>query len=168
MQNWNDNVQARMPGVRDRVVRVRLKPGEGGLNLAMPPEVIERLAERGALAGRTLGDAFAHSTTATTRWDEQRWVRLDVLLSALEPQLQGVSVALRPTIPHATSYADLIQKFSTETPPGHAARLSATTAKTVTDLYQAVDQLAQAFQTGAANYSVKPHPPATVRVRSPL
>lgn len=33
MQNWNDNTLRRLPGFRDRVVRVRLKDGEGGMNL---------------------------------------------------------------------------------------------------------------------------------------
>ena len=46
MQSWNDNTLRRMPGVRDRVVRVRLDAGEGGINLNMEPEVIDRLAER--------------------------------------------------------------------------------------------------------------------------
>jgi predicted acylesterase/phospholipase RssA len=168
MQNWNDNVQSRMLGVRDRVVRVRLQPGEGGLNLSMPPEAIERIAARGAEAGRTLGDAFAHSSQTTTRWDQQRWLRLDVLLSALEPQLRGVSVALGCSVPHATSYADLIRRFSTEAPPGHAAPLSPHEARTVTDLCRSLNQVAEAFQSGSADYSVEPHPPVTIRVRSPL
>ena len=46
MQNWNDNALSRMPGVRDRIARVRLKPTEGGLNLNMEGDVIQAVAER--------------------------------------------------------------------------------------------------------------------------
>ena len=45
MQNWNDNALSRMPGVRDRIARVRLQPTEGGLNLNMEGGVIQAVAE---------------------------------------------------------------------------------------------------------------------------
>lgn len=47
MQNWNDNTVRLMPGFRDRVARVRLEDGEGGMNLNMEPHIIEDLVERG-------------------------------------------------------------------------------------------------------------------------
>jgi hypothetical protein len=54
MQNWSDNTLARGAGVRDRVVRLRLKPKEGGLNLNMPRPVIDAIAKRGEEAGGAL------------------------------------------------------------------------------------------------------------------
>jgi hypothetical protein len=38
MQNWSDNMQTHLPGYRDRVLHVCLKPDEGGMNLSMPEE----------------------------------------------------------------------------------------------------------------------------------
>lgn len=54
MQNWNDNTVRLMPGFRDRVARVRLEDGEGGMNLNMEPHIIEDLAERGEEAANEL------------------------------------------------------------------------------------------------------------------
>ena len=61
MQNWNDNTQARLAGVRDRVVRVRLEKNEGGMNLNMPKEVIEDVAKRGGEAADKLIARFLDS-----------------------------------------------------------------------------------------------------------
>ena len=58
MQNWSDNAQMIMPGFRDRIVRVRLAPDEGGMNLLMPKETIDRLVDRGAEAGTALAGEF--------------------------------------------------------------------------------------------------------------
>lgn len=54
MQNWNDNTLSRMPGVRDRVVRLGTFEHEGGLNLDMKPEVVKCLSERGEEAAKAL------------------------------------------------------------------------------------------------------------------
>jgi hypothetical protein len=54
MQNWNDNSLARMPGVRDRVARVRLNAKEGGMNLNMEARLIKNIAERGVQATKEL------------------------------------------------------------------------------------------------------------------
>ena len=40
MQNWVDNQQTRVPGYRDRIVHISHTDNEGGMNLAMPPEVL--------------------------------------------------------------------------------------------------------------------------------
>lgn len=42
-KDWQDSVQMRMPGYRERIVHVALKPDEGGLNLTMPKPTIDRL-----------------------------------------------------------------------------------------------------------------------------
>ncbi|MCU0226250.1 MAG: patatin-like phospholipase family protein, partial [Bryobacterales bacterium] len=58
MQNWVDNRQMRVPGYRDRIAHVVLCPDEGGMNLSMPTEVIQRVSDRGGDAGRLLIDRF--------------------------------------------------------------------------------------------------------------
>jgi hypothetical protein len=46
-RNWRDNMQAELPGYRDRVCQIRLTETEGGLNLNMSADVVKRLVERG-------------------------------------------------------------------------------------------------------------------------
>lgn len=53
-KDWQDTLQSRLPGFRERIVHVRLKRSEGGLNLSMRAEVIERLSRLGELAGKKL------------------------------------------------------------------------------------------------------------------
>jgi hypothetical protein len=62
-RNWGDTELMAMPSYRDRVVHVKLAEDEGGLNLSMPPEIIEALGERGELAGKLLADRFAPTPT---------------------------------------------------------------------------------------------------------
>src|SRR5690606_35989143 len=57
-QTWNDTTSARMPGVRDRVVRIRLSEKQGGLNLNMPAPLIDELAGYGRTAGIRLRERF--------------------------------------------------------------------------------------------------------------
>ena len=59
VKDWNDATTARLPGVWDRVVRIRLQTGEGGLNISMPGKTILRVAHKGVIAGRLLLDRFS-------------------------------------------------------------------------------------------------------------
>ena len=58
MQNWSDNGQSRLPGYRDRIVEVRTRPTEGGLNLDMDRTTILNLACRGYDAAAELLGKF--------------------------------------------------------------------------------------------------------------
>jgi predicted acylesterase/phospholipase RssA len=83
MQNWRDSTQAELPGYRERICQIRLTRDQGGLNLKMEPETIERLIERGEEAGTKLRDEF--------RFDEHRWIRFLTAMRLLEPGLQDVA-----------------------------------------------------------------------------
>jgi predicted acylesterase/phospholipase RssA len=83
MQNWVDNTQMRLPGYRDRVAHVNLTDKEGGLNLIMPPEVIEALTQRGEAAGKMLRDEF--------NWDRHRWIRYRTAMQQLQGKLEGMA-----------------------------------------------------------------------------
>jgi hypothetical protein len=48
-----------MPGHFDRIVRIRLGPGEGGLNIKMSPEKSRRLMQFGYLAGEQFVSGFS-------------------------------------------------------------------------------------------------------------
>ena len=96
-RNWGDTELMAMPGYRDRVVHVKLAEDEGGLNLSMPPKIIEALGERGERAGKLLADRFAPTPTGNEvltdpktgepvvlTWDNHRWVRYRSFMAAVE------------------------------------------------------------------------------------
>jgi hypothetical protein len=96
-RNWGDTELMAMPGYRDRVVHVKLAEDEGGLNLSMPPEIINALGERGELAGKLLANRFAPTPTGNEvlidpksgapvvlTWDNHRWVRYRSFMAAVE------------------------------------------------------------------------------------
>lgn len=82
MQNWVDNTQITMPGYRDRIVTVRQRPQEGGLNLMMPADTITALANRGAQAADLL---------STFDLDLHRWIRYRVAMAGADDLLTGLN-----------------------------------------------------------------------------
>lgn len=91
MQSWRDNLAARMPGYRNRIVHITQRPGEGGLNLAMPPATIEALSDRGRRAGELLNTEFS--------FDNHAWVRYRVYMAALHESACAFVRSLRNPIP---------------------------------------------------------------------
>ncbi len=92
-QNFRDTTQSRLPSYRERIVQVRFdNEREGGLNLAMSPETIGRIVRMGDEAAVKLlppgepGQEFNFSHHA--------WVRLQVLMSQLEDQIETMKAAL--------------------------------------------------------------------------
>jgi predicted acylesterase/phospholipase RssA len=81
MQNWRDSLQAELPGFRERVQPIFLEADEGGMNITMPPETIERLAQRGKGAGESLLRSF--------RWDDHVFARFTLLMRLLQQNLAG-------------------------------------------------------------------------------
>ncbi len=80
-RNWRDNMQAELPGYRDRICQIRLTGEEGGLNLNMPAEIVERLVTRGAEAGAevTNPDSFD--------WNKHRITRFRTMMQMLQQSL---------------------------------------------------------------------------------
>ncbi|MBI5093549.1 MAG: patatin-like phospholipase family protein [Candidatus Hydrogenedentes bacterium] len=94
MQNWTDSTQSRLPGFRDRIVRVPLTPNEGGLNLNMPAPLIEELTKRGAQAGDKLLEHFGEMPGNTVMtWQNHRWLRMRSMIASLEKMLEQVDNA---------------------------------------------------------------------------
>lgn len=75
----HDNLQAALPGYRERIVTVRLSPKEGGMNLDMDNDIIYAMKLKGQMAGL----AFSKFS-----FDHHRWTRFVTLMSQLEFQLQ--------------------------------------------------------------------------------
>jgi predicted acylesterase/phospholipase RssA len=108
-KDWQDNLQSTLPGYRERIVHVVLKPDEGGLNLAMTPETIKKLVAYGEQAGTKLRDEFD--------LDAHRWRRFLVAMARMEETLDEVAQAyehvpgkfgdfLNVYSPHPASYKD--------------------------------------------------------------
>lgn len=146
MQNWVDNTQTRVPGYRDRIVHISHNDSEGGLNLSMPPETLERLTERGRQAGRLLRHTYTHGPETdgapdpcrpgetlprrVVSWENHRWVRLRTSLALL---------------------SDAVTDFSGQFSPEYAADLAADRDEAVSYKFKNLDQqaLARALVDGS-------------------
>ena len=123
MKDWNDRTTGRLPQVRNRVVRLALRDGEGQLNLDMPPETILRMAhEYGTKAGKKLAKAFVpRAGRARPAWREHLYVRSMIELRSLRQHVRdyaravgsrGSTMPLRELLKEATrrpplrTYAD--------------------------------------------------------------
>ena len=84
-KDWQDNLQSTLPGYRERIVHVVLKPDEGGLNLNMSEKTVEKLAGYGEQAGIMLCQKFD--------MDEHRWRRFLVSMARMEQTLDEVALA---------------------------------------------------------------------------
>jgi len=68
-KDWQDQLLGGITGQRERIAKIFLGPGEGGLNLDMKPEMSRALMSYGLAAGRLF-------TSGQFSFDEHRWRRL--------------------------------------------------------------------------------------------
>ncbi|MGB0126613.1 MAG: patatin-like phospholipase family protein [Rhodocyclaceae bacterium] len=175
MQNWNDNSLARMPGVRDRIARVKLEANLGGLNLNMEEKEIQTVASRGEAAAVRLISRFVAQATAAQQakgWDQQRFVRMGVLLKMIQARAEGIQSALGNCGPHATALKTIIDEAAKPAPAnggppaGYEAPLTQQEAEALKAMLDAILQLAIASQAAPCNFTPIPEP--ELRVRPPL
>ena len=103
-QNHRDNMQARLPSYRERIVQIRFAPDEGGLNLAMGAGAIASIVAKGQLAGKRLREDFSLS--------DHRWIRLRVLLPLLETHFRQA----REVFPSAEAYRKFLDELPASVP----------------------------------------------------
>jgi hypothetical protein len=106
-KDWQDNLQSTLAGSRDRIVHVYLKPDEGGLNIAMPPKLVEVLAGYGACAGRRLRDDFD--------LDEHRWRRFLVAMDRFNQTMNELFESYDGRSGSTDSFATFLARY-----PEHA------------------------------------------------
>jgi predicted acylesterase/phospholipase RssA len=122
-RNWVNNLQAVVPGYRDRIVHIALTKDEGGLNLTMPLETLTNLSQYGRDAGQRLIDHFikgedcGHPTTMT--WSNQRWIRYRSTLSLLETFLADFAHGMDNPEPGDPSYSELIARAVAQHAPSY-------------------------------------------------
>lgn len=92
-RTWGDVSLYNLPGVRDRIIHIRLSADEGGFNLDMPPDVINRLSEKGRMAGDVLArrfdpispdDPLSPDGKVRLNWHNHRFVRLRTFIASQE------------------------------------------------------------------------------------
>jgi hypothetical protein len=172
---WNDSTMMRMPGVRDRVVRLYLEKGEGGVNIRMPSERIRLLGTTyGTPAARAFIEKF--ESAGSRGWDEHRWVRLNCLLISMRERIGNFGKAadanrhatpLDAQIAAALEAAPLakpdrrIRYLPSEQPldAGEVAQLRA--------LVHALRTLEQAFVQAAEADPYRAIPKSSLRIRHP-
>jgi predicted acylesterase/phospholipase RssA len=117
-RTWLDETSGTLWGNSSRTVGIRLRPEEGGINLAMPPDVVEGLVERGARAGDLLIDLFAPLPDARA-WQDQRWYRYRGALGALTRWLEGFEVGYAglPQDPQANYDSLVSMRYDAERVP---------------------------------------------------
>ncbi|HEX8174393.1 MAG TPA: hypothetical protein VF543_04660 [Pyrinomonadaceae bacterium] len=99
-QNYRDNTQSRLPGYRERIVSIALSDKEGGLNLEMPPDIIQEVVVKGELAGEKLLHYF--------KFEHHQWIRFRVLVRELEKNLSRLKEVMASD-PPAFDYKMLIE-----------------------------------------------------------
>jgi predicted acylesterase/phospholipase RssA len=124
---WSDNQMLLAPGVRDRVVNIALREGEGGLNLDMDAKTIADLDRRGRAAGLLIAARFdpAQKVDPETGGENEnmfanhRWVRFRNFMASFEDISRRFARARRASDTAATQRGesqldDMIDGMATE------------------------------------------------------
>jgi hypothetical protein len=166
MQNHVDATLTHQPGYRDRIVHVHTAPDEGGMNLTMPPRVVERLTLRGQAAGRALVERFDETpgTDAGLSWDNHRWVRYRSTLAALAEQLEHFGWAWRSTPENERSYRQLVDRGNEVGPAGYrfASDIQRALAVSLSELLAEAGKRSEDAETPIDHGSPRPEPVARV------
>lgn len=154
MQEWRDNLRSTQSGFRERIVRVRLSPDEGGLNLTMPPPLVMQLCGRGKDAGKKLVETFD--------WDTHRWKRYLVSMGSLDEALQSLVHAHDTASPGTDSFDSFLQRYDSSRGPYRRSRRWRDSASKATAML--LDLGRNPPWTGALRTRSKPRPATEIRI----
>jgi predicted acylesterase/phospholipase RssA len=180
--NWSDATLARLPGVRERVTRVGLHSGIGGLNILMKEKDIRGLADLGRVAALKLIKRYAFSVARPSGelsdgWNEHRWVRLNVLRDSLARSLAGLTWAasqaghgkpLRNLIRQAIDEPVLKKENDEPVRKDNDSQLLAAQAAALEGALDALMQAERALNMPTVGQPYRPSPRPVMRVRPPL
>jgi predicted acylesterase/phospholipase RssA len=103
-KDWRDNMQSTLPGYRERIAHVVLKPEEGGLNLTMNEAAVRQLVSYGEQAGIKLRDDFD--------LDAHRWRRFLVAMARMEETLDDVAQAYNDIPDGPEGFGTFLARYS--------------------------------------------------------
>ena len=118
-KDWQDNLQSILPGYRERIVHIGLKPDEGGLNLTMDDAKILKISGYGEEAGNILLTEFDLNS--------HRWRRFLVAMARMEQTLDEVARAYQEAPAGGENFDEFLTRYA-EHPEQYkqdAVRLSA-------------------------------------------
>jgi hypothetical protein len=169
--DWRDRTSMRLPHVRNRVARLLLLPYEGGLNIGMSRERILRMAHRyGTRAGQLFVERFAEVRgEPSAAWNEQRWVRMTLLINSLRERLAGLSTAVAWAA-HSVPLDVAIDRAVDQGPirdHGNCNQLKKPQAESLHALLDELQRLEVALSSAEAQ-PFKPVPEPELRLRAPL
>ena len=174
--HWNDMTMMRMPGVRDRVVRVLLDKHEGGVNIKMSKDEILKLARN---YGKAAADEFVRkfAQEGSRGWPEHRWVRFNRLLISLRDQIECFAFAAKldrhalpigRQIEASRQKAPLCGHPSKEKPiPASEEPLRSEQVQELTFLLEALVKLESGFGNSGDYKPYKAMPRPALRMRHP-
>jgi hypothetical protein len=172
IKDWNDAALARLPGVRDRVVHVWLRPNIGGLNILMTGSQIRSLARLGGEASKKLLRKFSKASApngVARGWNEHRWVRFNVLRGCLSETLAGLTWSVQQSR-YSQPLRDQIRDAADAAPLEGASRASllAAQAAALDGALDALMQVERALNAPACAQPYAPEPPPELRIRPRL
>ena len=171
--DWRDRTSFRLPHVRNRVARLLLRPGEGGLHIGMSREQILRMAHcYGTRAGQLFVERFAddQGRQASQAWSEQRWVRLELLINGLRERLDGLSAGAdwaAHTVPMTEAIKQAVKAPGPIKDRGDCNKLSEEQKVSLDKLLTELELL-EAALLAAKPQRFKPVPVPELRLRAPL
>jgi hypothetical protein len=121
-RGWLDAAQLVMPGYRDRVVTIFHDGDEGGMNLAMKPDTVTGLADRGEAAAVLLIEKFTGTPGGRIQgwgWNNQRWTRFRTATAGLDSWLRKFQANYEFAAPGAPPYTDLAGRAAAAALPSY-------------------------------------------------
>jgi predicted acylesterase/phospholipase RssA len=174
-KDWDDDTAMRMPGTRDRIVRIYRKEEEGGLNLKITGDQIMDFASRyGQPAGRALVDKFSDRSDInrpSAGWNEHRWVRFNTFLVGMRERIGSLKAAAETAaycepISQQILDATIERPLSGSDPAG--IPLKGPQARDLGHLLAALEEVESAFGQATMPQPYKPQPPPSLHLRPPL
>lgn len=166
-KDWGDYTRMRMPHVRNRVARLFLDSGEGGLNIGMSRTTMLRMAAGyGSAVGQAFVQGFGQQPDGQpgTPWLQQRWVRLQVLVASLRELMQDLQGAADSRA-YSLPFDALLRQAQALARGGRDRPASAAEAAELQRLLSVLYQLEQDLRPGMVDPLYTSDPPTELRVR---
>ncbi|PQA89251.1 patatin-like phospholipase family protein [Hyphococcus luteus] len=161
-KDWQDQLQGVLPGYRERIAHIALKPDEGGLNLDMPPAAVERLSRFGEKAGERFTGAPGAPREERFDFDEHRWRRALVLYARLEESLAGLAGVWDKDV-DGENFKSFLTRYKTN--PGSYAGLSNNDRDALIERLDALAELGKSWSEDSIYKPDKfPKPPTDLRI----